>query len=258
MINQTMATGGDGLRLLSQLRARPETRQSAILLVIDGPHHDIAAKGLDLGASDYLVAPFEGLELRARVRSQIRRKRYSDQLRANLRDTLRLATIDPLTGLYNRRYANRHMVHVMERAAQSGSDFAVMMLDIDRFKQVNDTYGHAAGDTVLREFARRLQENVRGIDLVARVGGEEFFVAMPDVVRATANAAAERIRDAIGNRPFRLHRDGPEILVTVSAGVAMARSDETNVAAILSRADEALFVSKRGGRNRVTFSAEAA
>lgn len=258
VVNQRLATGSDGLRLLSQLRARTATRQSAILLVLDGHHHDIAAKGLDLGASDYLGTPFEGLELVARVRSQIRRKRYSDQLRANLRDTLRLAAVDPLTGLYNRRYAKRHMAQIIERANVSLSDFAVMMLDLDRFKQVNDSHGHAAGDAVLREFARRLQENVRGVDLVARMGGEEFFVAMPDVAQATANAAAERIRNAVESRPFNLRNGGADISVTVSVGVAMAHSGETDVPAIMHRADEALYASKRGGRNRITFSAEAA
>ncbi|MFQ5622398.1 MAG: PleD family two-component system response regulator [Paracoccaceae bacterium] len=258
LVSQRLPGGGDGLRLVSRLRARPETRQSAIILVLQAHDTGAAAKALDMGASDYLASPHEGLEMLARVRLQLRRKRYSDRLRSNLRDTLWLASVDPLTGLFNRRYAKRHMAQVIERARLSGAGFAVMMLDLDRFKEVNDQYGHGAGDAVLKEFARRLQENVRGVDLVARMGGEEFFVAMPDISRDKANAAAERIRDAVEAMPFTLGADRGATPVTVSVGVAMAQPGESDIAAIMRRADEALYVSKRNGRNRITFWAEAA
>ena len=145
--------GGDGLRLVSALRARPETRQSAVILVVENGDVQTAAKGLDLGASDYIEAPFDVNELIVRIRSQLRRKRYSDRLRTNVRNGLKMAVIDPLTGIYNRRYAAQHMLRVMERARETDGVFAVMMIDLDKFKSINDRFGHDAGDAVLREFS---------------------------------------------------------------------------------------------------------
>jgi two-component system cell cycle response regulator len=196
VVHQSLMEGGDGLRLVSALRSRPETRQAAVILVVENGDVQIAAKGLDLGASDYIEAPFEVSELIARIRSQLRRKRYSDRLRSNVKNGLKMAVIDPLTGIYNRRYASQHMLRVMERARETDGVFAVMMVDLDKFKAINDRFGHDAGDAVLREFSRRLQENIRGVDLVARFGGEEFFVALPDVDQEAAAHAAERIRRA--------------------------------------------------------------
>ncbi|WP_424926446.1 PleD family two-component system response regulator [Amaricoccus tamworthensis] len=257
VVHQDLLEGGDGLRLVSALRARPETRQSAVILVVENGDIQTAAKGLDLGASDYIEAPFDVSELIARIRSQLRRKRYSDRLRSNVRDGLKMAVIDPLTGIYNRRYASVHMGRVMERAREVGGVFAVMMVDLDRFKNVNDRYGHDAGDAVLREFSRRLQENIRGVDLVARFGGEEFFVAMPDVDEDAAAKAAERIRAAVEGTPVVLPGGAGEVHVTVSIGVAIADAHETDPDAIIKRADQALFEAKEAGRNRVTFSAAA-
>lgn len=258
VVHQSLMEGGDGLRLVSALRARPETRQSAIVLVVENGDVQTAAKGLDLGASDYIEAPFDVSELIARIRSQLRRKRYSDRLRTNVRNGLKLAVIDPLTGIYNRRYASQHMHRVMDRARECQGVFAVMMIDLDKFKAINDCYGHDAGDAVLKEFSRRLQENIRGVDLVARFGGEEFFVAMPDVDQAVAAAAAERIRQAVEGRPFVLPGSDERVNVTVSIGVAIASGDESDPEAIIKRADSALFQSKDTGRNRVSFCAEAA
>lgn len=258
VVHQHLMEGGDGLRFVSALRARPETRQSAIILVVENGDIQTAAKGLDLGASDYIEAPFDPSELVARIRSQLRRKRYSDWLRSSVRNGLKMAVIDPLTGIYNRRYAAQHMNRVMERAREIDGLFAVMMIDLDKFKAINDRYGHDAGDAVLREFSRRLQENIRGVDLVARFGGEEFFVAMPDVDQVAAAAAAERIRGAIEGAAFILPHGAGEAHVTVSIGVAIADSSDEDAEAIIRRADLALFESKEGGRNRVSFFAQAA
>jgi two-component system cell cycle response regulator len=165
--------------------------------------------------------------------------------------------IDPLTGIYNRRYAAQHMNRVMERARETDGVFAVMMIDLDKFKTINDRFGHDAGDAVLREFSRRLQENIRGVDLVARFGGEEFFVAMPDVDRHAAAAAAERIRRAIEDAPVLLPGGAGEVDVTVSIGVAIATAADNDAEAIIKRADNALFASKEAGRNRVSFARAA-
>jgi two-component system, cell cycle response regulator len=262
VVHQDLIEGGDGLRLVSALKARPETRQAAIILVVADGDVQTAAKGLDLGASDYIEAPFDVNELVARIGSQLRRKRYSDRLRSNVRNGLKMAVIDPLTGIYNRRYAAQHMNRVMERARESQGAFAVMMIDLDKFKSINDRFGHDAGDAVLKEFSRRLQENIRGVDLVARFGGEEFFVAMPDVDQAQAAAAAERIRTAVEDTPFAVPRGlasaAGRLHVTVSIGVAIGSARETDPEEIIRRADTALFRSKHEGRNRVSFSAAAA
>ncbi len=258
VVHQRLAEGGDGLRLVSSLRARPETRQAAVILVVDEGDIETAAKGLDLGASDYIEHPFDPNELVARIRTQLRRKRYSDQLRSNVRNGLKMAVIDPLTGIYNRRYASQHMLRVMERATDTQGVFAVMMIDLDRFKRINDDHGHDAGDAVLREFSRRLQENIRGVDLVARFGGEEFFVAMPDIGHAAAAAAGERIRRAVEDTPFVLPCHHERVHVTVSIGVAIASHADTEPEVIIKRADTALFDAKETGRNRVSFFAAAA
>ncbi len=258
VVHRSLIEGGDGLRLVSTLRARPDTRQAAIILVVEGGDVETAAQGLDLGASDYIAAPFDVNELVARVRSQLRRKRYSDRLRSNVRNGLKMAVIDPLTGIYNRRYAYQHMNRVMERARETEGTFAVMMIDLDKFKAINDRWGHDAGDAVLKEFSRRLQENIRGVDLVARFGGEEFFVAMPDIDHDQAAIAAERIRGAVEGRPFDVPSAGEGIRVTASVGVAIGTAADDDAEAIIRRADHALFHSKNGGRNRVSFCAAAA
>ncbi|MFO1106933.1 MAG: PleD family two-component system response regulator [Amaricoccus sp.] len=258
VVHSKLMEGGDGLRLVSALRAKPETRQSAVILVVENGDVQTAAKGLDLGASDYIESPFDVNELIARIRSQLRRKRYSDRLRSNVRNGLKMAVIDPLTGIYNRRYASQHMLRVMERARETDGVFAVMMIDLDKFKSINDRFGHDAGDAVLKEFSRRLQENIRGVDLVARFGGEEFFVAMPDVDAQAAGHAAERIRRAIEDAPVILPGGAGEVHVTVSIGVAIAGAADTDAEAIIKRADSALYHSKEAGRNRVSFFAQAA
>ena len=159
---------------------------------------------LDLGANDLIPADFDDAELAIRLRTQVKRKQEADSLRAALDEDLRLAVIDPLTGLYNRRYAMAHLKRLTTRAAETGRNFTIMVADLDRFKQVNDTFGHAAGDAVLVEVARRLKDNLRGNDLVARIGGEEFLIALPDCQLSEARQAGERIRRIIDREPVTL------------------------------------------------------
>ncbi len=257
VVSQELMEDGDGLRLVSMLRSKPETRQAAILFVVTDGKVETAARGLDLGASDYIMAPFDHNELVVRLRSQLRRKKYSDRLRTNMRDGLKMAVIDPLTGLYNRRYATQHMTKIVDRAVESKGEFSVMMMDLDKFKLVNDTYGHDAGDLVLKEFTRRLQENVRGVDLVARMGGEEFLVVMPDAGKFVAEKAAERLRDSVEREPFIL-ATGEELRVTVSVGVAIGSADNADPADLIKQSDLALYSAKEKGRNLVSFFAAAA
>jgi len=258
VIHRDLMDGSDGLRLISSLRARPETRQAAIIFVTDRDDLKLAASALDLGASDYILSPFDPNELCVRIRSQLRRKKYSDRLRSNVIDGLKMAVIDPLTGLYNRRYAMQHMTTIMERSASEGTEFSILMLDLDNFKQVNDRYGHDAGDAVLQEFARRLQSSVRGIDLVARLGGEEFCVALPATDLESAAFVAERVRASIHGEPFCRPNSTDTIPVTVSIGVSVGQGPGDTPDVVVRQADHALYVAKNNGRNKISIFAEAA
>jgi two-component system cell cycle response regulator len=244
----------DALRLCSQARSLERTRNLPLLLIAD--HEDTARvlRGLDLGVNDYLVRPIDRNELVARVMTQVRRKRYADRLRTNVQQSMELALTDSLTGLYNRRYMETHLETLIEKASHTERPLALVMIDIDHFKPINDTYGHDAGDEVLRQFAGRLQASVRGIDLACRYGGEEFVVVMPDADLSVARAVGERLRRNISAEPFPVSKGAKKLDVTISVGIAMRR-DGDGADTILKRADEALYQAKRDGRNRVVSDA---
>src|SRR5437764_5615085 len=230
----------DPLRLVSQWRAAEATRQLPILLIADPGELPRLAKGLDLGANDYLVRPVDRNELLARVRTQIRRKRLQDRLHENYSRSLSLALTDELTGLYNRRYVFAHLTELMARMPEGGAT-AVMMFDIDHFKQVNDRFGHLAGDDVLRELAERALRNVRSVDLVGRLGGEEFVVVMPETSLGGATIVADRLRQAVADEPFVLAENSEKLSVTISVGLAITGQGEDTLEALLKRVDDALY-----------------
>jgi two-component system cell cycle response regulator len=240
----------DPLRLVSQWRAAEATRQLPIVLIADPGELPRLAKGLDLGANDYIVRPVDRNELLARVRTQIRRKRLQDRLHENYSRSLSLALTDELTGLYNRRYVFAHLTELMSRLPEGSATTAVMMFDLDHFKQVNDRYGHPAGDDVLRELAKRALHNVRSVDLVGRIGGEEFVVVMPETNLGGATIVADRLRLAVADEPFVI-ANGEKLPVTVSVGLAVTGQPEDTLEALLKRVDDALYAAKNGGRNRV-------
>jgi two-component system cell cycle response regulator len=259
VIASDLGSRHDGLRLIAELRSRTRGRSAGVVAVTapgDGAG-EVAA--LDLGADDVIEEPVDALELVLRLRAQLRRKARADRLRRQLSDGLRLAVTDPLTGLPNRRSALARLAQIAERAAQSGRPFAVMVLDLDRFKLVNDGWGHGAGDAVLVEAARRLATTLRAEDLVARLGGEEFLVVMPDTTEADAGRAAERLRRAIAAEPFPLPGGDGALGLTVSVGVALAATPaDASVEALVGIADRALYCAKADGRNQVTFGRTAA
>ncbi len=178
----------DPLRLCSQLRSLERTRFLPILIITEQGADEMVVRALDLGVNDYIIRPVDPNELVARSLTQIRRKRYNDRLRASVKQTIELAVTDPLTGLNNRRYLDNHLTVLFNRSMARGRPLSVLITDIDRFKQVNDTYGHDGGDEVLREFANRVRSTIRGADLACRYGGEEFVVAMPDTSPEVAAA----------------------------------------------------------------------
>ncbi|QGM45419.1 PleD family two-component system response regulator [Methylocystis heyeri] len=244
----------DALRLCSQLRSLERTRALPILLVAEEEERARILRGLDLGVNDYILRPIDRNELLARVRTQLRRKRYADTLRENVQAAFELAIVDALTGLHNRRYLETHLSSELDQAAQNGRPLSLMILDVDHFKSVNDTYGHDAGDEVLKGLAQRIRRVVRSADLVCRLGGEEFVIVMPDTSLAVAGKVAERVRAAVEMEQFLIDAKGNSIPVTISVGLA-ERGADANPDALLRRADKALYNSKTTGRNRVTLAA---
>ncbi|BDA84472.1 PleD family two-component system response regulator [Aureimonas sp. SA4125] len=239
----------DALRLCSQIRSSDALRQVPILLVSDSADEARTAKALELGANDYLANPLDRNELLARVRTQIKRKRYDEGLRQSLRETIALAVTDPLTGLNNRRFLESHLPTVIERARKDAKPLSVLMADIDHFKRINDGWGHDAGDRVLKEFAARLKHSLRASDLACRFGGEEFVVLMPEADGRTAQLIAERLRSMVADQPFDI--SGESISVTVSVGVAVLDAVTDDWETLLKRADRGLYAAKRNGRNQV-------
>lgn len=253
------------LGLLATIRSHANTRHSAVLLVQTEDNPQLAAQLLDMGANDLMPENAETAELALRLDTLLARKKVADALRDTVRNGIEAAVIDPLTGLHNRRYAMPHLTRIAERANVTGKPFAVMIADMDHFKSVNDRFGHAAGDAVLIETAQRLKANVRGIDLVARIGGEEFLIVLPAIGLSNAKKAALRLCREVRNKPIAV--PGSEAAVTATVSIGMIVYDPTmppssglplTAAALLDRADRALYDAKAEGRNRVMLSRPAA
>ena len=247
--------GFDPLRTCSQLRSIDRTRFTPIIMIADADEDQLIMRGLELGINDYVTRPVDVQELKARLRTQVRRKRYNEGLRASVAETIEMAVTDPLTGLYNRRYLDSHLQTLFDRARSRGRPLSIMITDLDHFKSINDSWGHEAGDAVLREFSGRVRRNVRGIDLACRYGGEEFVIVMPDTEGGIAHNVAERLRREIEGEVFQIGGDRDAIHVTVSIGVAAMAPGSDSVADLLKRADTALYEAKNTGRNKVVAQA---
>lgn len=252
---------GAALGLLSDLRCRNETHRAAILMLMDHVDPMLGIMALDLGVTDLVETGFDAVEMALRLRRELARKTLGDRCRNALQDGLRLASIDPLTGLHNRRFAMSELERIVTKSVQTNSDFAVMMLDLDRFKRINDTYGHAAGDTVLAEVSRRMGACLRDGDLLARIGGEEFLAVTRQCSASDAAYTAERLRKAVSVTPVRL-KDGQEISVTLSIGLVLGGprglQNECDPARLIDIADKALYSAKADGRNQITVHRTAA
>lgn len=244
--------GDDGLRICPDLRGQEQSRHLPILLLGDQSDYDRVARGLDLGANDYLLHPIDTIELTARVNNQVRFKRSYERLKLSYEQSLSLALTDPLTGSFNRRYFDNHLPRLMERCATLHKPLALLVIDADHFKRINDRFGHAAGDAVLQDMAKRLLNNLRPSDFVARYGGEEFVVVLPETDPAMAENIASRLLEAVGTTPFTLTTTDSST-VTISIGLATMTTLDTP-AMLFQRADKAAYDAKQAGRNRIVSS----
>ncbi|NDW01213.1 diguanylate cyclase [Salipiger sp. PrR002] len=235
---------GSGLALLSQLRMQRRGHPPCIVYVTGPGQPEITAKALDLGADDVMSGGLDPLELALRLPRLISRARRVQSHRKALRKGLRAAVTDPLTGLHNRRYALPHLARMLEQAQQQAEPLAILLADLDHFKSVNDLCGHPVGDQVLAATARTLARDLRSADLVARFGGEEFLIALPNTDAAQALATAEKLCRRVATQPL----CAPQ--VTISIGLALSFGPDTAEDA-LKRADQALYRAKHAGRNQV-------
>jgi two-component system cell cycle response regulator len=263
LIASTAADEGDfGASLLATLGAQPGYRRCRFLIYVPDEAPEPAAQMLDLGAHDVMSGAFDPVEISLRLDQLLRRKARADQMHERLQDGLHAALVDPLTGLHNRRYAMPQLARLIDNAIERKTSLAVMLADLDHFKRINDRFGHASGDTVLAEVARRLLGAVGSGDLVARIGGEEFLIAIPDLHLKEAQLAAQHLCRIVSDTPMTIPASRHPIPVTVSIGLAMAfppglqpqKDQEIGESAesLLTRADQALYGAKNLGRNQVT------
>ncbi|MBW3635163.1 MAG: diguanylate cyclase [Armatimonadetes bacterium] len=249
LISDWMMPDMDGLELCRRIRAAQGVQYTYSILLTALRGKGSYLEGLDAGAGDFITKPFDEDTLVARLR-------VAERILA-LHETLRTqAMYDGLTGLCNRTAITGCLQAEMDRAAREGKELSVVLLDLDYFKAVNDIHGHAAGDAVLKEAARRMQALMRGYDQVGRYGGEEFLIVAPGCGRQNSIALAERVRGCIGSRPVAIPGGTlPELDVTCSLGAAVAGAKE-DALALVARADAALYRAKQGGRNRTELAQE--
>jgi two-component system, cell cycle response regulator len=242
--------GLDGYTVLRILREDAELSEIPVVFLTAHAETEDVVRGLQLGAHDYLRKPFEPSELIARVSAALRVKSLQDELRRRNAELETVTRTDALTGICNRRHLEERLHGMLAAARRHHQPAAVLMIDVDHFKRVNDTLGHAGGDAVLRQVADRLHRRVRLEDVVGRWGGEEFVVLSDATDAAAAEVLAGRLLAAVGGSPFAIE-GGDDVGVTVSIGCAAGTDDAE---ALLRRADAALYEAKSNGRNRVVVS----
>ena len=239
-----------GFDVLSALRANEATATMPVIIASALADTEHIVRGLNAGANDYVTKPFVMPVLFARVAALLRASEMVKRLEVQTEILSRMAAYDELTGLFNRRSLFHTLETEVSRGKRYRRELSLLMLDLDAFKRVNDTYGHPAGDQVLREFARRMRSVLRTMDAACRYGGEEFCAILPETSAAGAMTAAERIRSTCAAAPF--ETTAGAIPLTVSIGVATAAPNVAGTANdLLGQADNALLRAKRGGRNRV-------
>lgn len=250
VIISSMLENEDPLRISVILRGKAEISGVVIILQIDEDGMPLVVKGIELGINDYFVYPIKESELLARIRTQLRRKQYQDNLRNDLEQSVNLAAKDGLTGLFNRRYFDIHLKQMIEKANKESIKLYLIMCDIDNFKHVNDTYGHQAGDKVLTIVSRILKNTLRVTDLIARFGGEEFTILLTDIDISKAIETAERVRAKIEYMDFHIEDQIEPLKKTISIGVTEYKKEES-IESFIERADKAMYEAKTTGKNKV-------
>lgn len=251
MLLDVMLPDIDGYEIARRVKGASDLPYIPIILVTARDSTQDKVTGLDAGADDYLTKPIDFPELEARVRSMLRIKRLQDELEEKNRELERLSISDGLTGLFNHRHIHELLSEEWERVERTKDCMSVAMFDLDRFKQVNDTYGHQAGDRVLIELARILTDTARDVDRLGRYGGEEFVALLPETCIDEATVFVERVRRAVGRTHFDIGTGEP-LRMTISAGVASLPTEAaTSVEGLVGLADEALYAAKAAGRDCV-------
>lgn len=240
----------DGFKFLSMMKARPDLQDIPVIMLTGMSDRELKIKGLEQGASDYVTKPFDPEELVARVKVHLKIKNLQDDLKRSNELLLELSNTDHLTGLFNRRYLMEALDKEVQRSVRKGGNLSLIILDIDHFKQVNDTYGHLQGDIVLQKIAVLLQKELRNYDVAARYGGEEFIAVLPDATLKEAVFVADRVRMAVQAAKFSGALS--KLSLTISLGVALFGAPAcTTVDGFINVADDALYRAKSLGRNRV-------
>ncbi len=243
--------GMDGFKFLSMMGTREELQDVPVIMLTGREDQDAKVRGLEQGASDYVTKPFDPAELVARVKVQLKIKSLQDSLKKSNELLLKLSNTDPLTQLFNRRFLTEALDRELTRSTRTNTPLALIMLDIDHFKKVNDTYGHQRGDLVLKRVANVLHAGLREYDIAARFGGEEFAIILPGTTLDQASEAAERIR--LGCADISFTDELASLSLTVSLGVAaFPHSSIRHIDDLIREADYALYRAKRSGRNRVS------
>ncbi|WP_306535673.1 diguanylate cyclase [Geobacter sp.] len=246
----------DGFRFLAMMRAREEFQDLPVIILTGREDRDTKIRGLEQGASDYVTKPFDAGELVARVRVQLKMKSLQDELKRSNEMLRTLSITDPLTHLHNRRHLMEMVEREFQRALRKGAHLSLVILDIDYFKKINDTYGHQEGDRVLTILAEIVTRRLRSYDLAARYGGEEFVLLLPETPIHEALSIAERLRLEVQEHVFDGSLQG--LVLTISLGVATYPSSRVeSIDSLFRQADEALYRAKQGGRNRVELMAGA-
>ena len=244
---------GGGFELLDALKTDPELAGTAVVLLSDDLAEEAVLDGLERGATDCLRKPVEPIEAVVRTRAAVRIWELQQKIREGNERLTELAATDDLTGLLARRFLEAHLRGLVAAAQRHGRPLSVVMLDVDNFKQINDTHGHAVGDIVLTTVVNQMRSRLRKEDLLGRWGGDELILVLPDIDAPGAVAAAEALRAAIAGTGVSV--DGQRIPVTVSAGAATWAGE--SAPALVERADTALYEAKAAGRNRVEADALA-
>lgn len=243
----------DGFKFLAMMKSRPELQGIPVIILAGRDNQAIKIAGLDQGASDFITKPFDPEELVARVKVHLKVKHLQDDLKRSNELLLELSKTDYLTGLLNRRYLMESLENELRRSARKGGDLALILMDIDHFKLVNDSYGHLQGDVVLQKVALQIQKELRSYDIAARYGGEEFVAVLPDATLEESIIVAERVRDSV--EALRFNGELASLRITISLGIAGFRLPEcASVDGFIKMADDALYRAKANGRNRVEWA----